>query len=81
MAKLSNTEWFEKWKSFYTEAINEDAEELRKLAQSLTESKTPQEMTDDEIDSLIDKEFAKFEKILKRQVSDFKKKVKKFHED
>jgi hypothetical protein len=84
MAKISETDWYNKWKGFFVEAIKEDSLKIEEFSKSLTEVKTKQPLgiktKEDDVDHLIDKEFLKFEKNLKKQVADFKKKVKKVHE-
>lgn len=75
MANIKNTNWHEKWKQFFVESVKDELE-LERLSyegQPLTESK--------EIDSLVDKEFQKFEKLLKKNILDFKKKIKKHHNE
>lgn len=76
MSKISETAWYEKWKGFFIEAIEEESAKIEEYSKSLTETKE-KSCIEPNKDPLIDKEFLKFEKSLKKQVAEFKKKIKK----
>ena len=76
MKNIKNTDWHDRWRKFYVDSVKEELE-IEKTGYLLTESASGTK----KIETLVDTEFQKFEKLLKKNVADLKKKIKKISKD